>query len=94
MIEVTTTAYGSSTPFFVSKNEVAVSRDANECYHLYRAFDFRRQPKLFAKRGPLDSSFQLEPSQFVATVVVTTDTALQPTPAGAIMVPPRLKPRR
>jgi len=67
-IEVKTTAYGSLTPFFVSKNEVAVSREANDCYHLYRAFDFRRHPRLFTKRGALDQSFRLEPSQFVAII--------------------------
>jgi hypothetical protein len=67
-IEVKTTAYGSLTPFFVSKNEVAVSRESNDSYHLYRAFHFRRQPRLFMKRGPLDQSFRLEPSQFVAII--------------------------
>lgn len=67
-IEVKTTAYGSFTPFFVSRNEVAVSREASERYHLYRAFDFRSQPKLFTKPGPMDSSFQLEASQFLATI--------------------------
>jgi len=67
-IEVKTTAYGASTPFYVSRNELAVSRDANGLFHLYRAFNFRRQPRLFAKPGPLDQSFSLEPIQFVATV--------------------------
>jgi hypothetical protein len=67
-VEVKTTAYGSLTPFFVSKNEVAVSREANDSYHLYRAFDFRCQPRLFMKRGALDQSFRLEPSQFVAII--------------------------
>jgi integrase len=68
LIEVKTTAYGASTPFFVTRNEVAVSRDAREQFHLYRAFSFRRQPRLFSKHGPLEQSFKLEPSQFVATI--------------------------
>jgi len=68
-IEVKTTAYGASTPFFVSRKEVAVSRDARDQFHLYRAFNFRRQPRMFAKQGPLDQSFGLEPCQFVATVI-------------------------
>lgn len=67
-IEVKTTAYGASTPFFVSRNEVRVSRDASDHYHLYRAFNFRKKPRLFTKQGPLDRSFNLEPSEFVATV--------------------------
>ena len=67
-IEVKTTAYGASTPFFVTRNELAVSYDASEQFHLYRAFNFRKQPRLFLKQGRLDQSFSLEPSQFVASV--------------------------
>lgn len=68
LIEVKTTAYGPSTPFFVTRNEVAVSREASERYHLYRPFNFRREPRFFTKRGSLETSFHLEPSQFVASV--------------------------
>jgi len=67
-IEVKTTAYGASTPFFVSRNEVKVSRDASDRYHLYRVFNFRRLPRLFAKQGPLEEKFALDPTQYVATV--------------------------
>jgi hypothetical protein len=67
LIEVKTTAYGPLTPFFVTKNEVAVSH-RSEGYHLYRTFDFRRQPKLFTKQGPLAQSFLLDPVQFLARV--------------------------
>jgi hypothetical protein len=65
-IEVKTTAYGSLTPFFVTRNELDTSRKADAGYYLYRAFEFRRRPKLFAKQGPLDRSFSLDPSQYVA----------------------------
>lgn len=68
LIEVKTTAYGPSTPFFVTRNEVAVSRKVSERYHLYRPFNFRREPKFFAKRGGLETSFHLEPSQFIASL--------------------------
>ena len=67
-IEVKTTAYGASTPFFVSRNEVAVSREAAQRYHVYRAFNFRRDAKLFARRGPIPASFALEPSQYLARI--------------------------
>jgi hypothetical protein len=67
-IEVKTTAYGPLTPFFVTKNEVIVSRKANNGYYLYRAFDFRRQPKLFTKQGSLDNSFNLDPAQYIASL--------------------------
>ena len=68
LIEVKTTAYGSSTPFFVTRNEVDVSRDRGDLFHLYRAFNFRKQPRLFYKQGPIDQAFGLEPSQFLARV--------------------------
>jgi hypothetical protein len=68
LIEVKTTRYGASTPFFVTRREVATSREAAERFHLYRAFDFRRRPRLFFKAGAIEQSFELEPSQFVATI--------------------------
>jgi hypothetical protein len=68
-IEVKTTAYGPLTPFFVSRNEVDVSQRPTPGYYLYRTFDFRRQPKLFTKQGPLDQSFKLDPTQYMASLV-------------------------
>lgn len=68
LIEVKTTTYGAFTPFFVTKNEVDLSnRDASK-YYLYRAFNFRRDPKLFAKHGPIDQSFNLYPQQYIASL--------------------------
>lgn len=41
-IEVTTTAFGSMTPFFASAKEVEVS-EALPTFHLYRVFKFRKR---------------------------------------------------
>ena len=68
LIEVKTTSYGASTPFFVTRRELAVSRDASEQFRLYRAFNFRRKPRLFCKSGAIEQAFSLEPSQFMATI--------------------------
>jgi hypothetical protein len=68
-IEVKTTAYGPLTPFFVTKKEVDVSLLTSPRYYLYRAFDFRRQAKLFTKQGPLDRSFKLNPTQYLASLI-------------------------
>jgi hypothetical protein len=65
-IEVKTTAYGKQTPFFVSRNEVAVSQDHGSRFHLYRLFDFRNDPKLYMLNGSLDQVCRLEPIQFAA----------------------------
>lgn len=68
LIEVKTTQFGSETPFFVSRNEVTVSRDHVDQYHLYRLFDFKRDAKLFQLAGAIDQTCLLEPWQFSASV--------------------------
>lgn len=68
LIEVKTTSYGASTPFFVTRRELALSQEEAGRFHLYRPFDFRRRARLFCKPGPIERSFSLEPSQFVATI--------------------------
>jgi len=67
-VEVKTTAYGPLTPFFVTRNELGVSQRTAPGYYLYRTFNFRRQPKLFTKQGPLDRSFSLDPSAYIASI--------------------------
>lgn len=69
LIEVKTTGFGRYTPFFVTANELAVSRRKQGAYHLYRVFKFRKAPRLFMKKGSLNHEFDLEPSQFMARVV-------------------------
>ncbi len=68
LIEVKTTGYGWQTPFFVTRNELAVSHHRPNEYHLYRVFAFRKAPRLFQKRGKIDDEFSLEPQQFLAHV--------------------------
>jgi hypothetical protein len=68
LIEVKTTAYGKQTPFFVSKNELRISRDRAANYHLYRLFRFREDPRLYGLRGALDETCVLDPVQFSAQV--------------------------
>lgn len=67
-IEVKTTGYGIYTPFYLSRNEVAVSADLDEKYHLYRPFHFRKQPQLFTIAGSLGRTCKLEATQYVGRV--------------------------
>ena len=67
-IEVKTTAGPKEMPFFVSRNQVEVSRDRDRRYHLYRAFAFHRDARLFILRGRLDRSCVLDASEFRAHV--------------------------
>ena len=68
VIEVKTTRFGSMTPFFVSRNEVAVSVERDQDYFLYRVYDFRAQPKLFTLPGSIDATCDLDPIQYRASV--------------------------
>jgi hypothetical protein len=66
LIEVKTTAYGKETPFFVSRHEVAVSKLKAEDYHLFRLFEFRSKPRLYALHGSLLEACRLEAVQYSA----------------------------
>lgn len=68
LIEVKTTAYGKQTPFFLSRNELRVSQQRADTYHLYRLFRFREAPRLFGIRGSLEQVCRLEPVQYSARV--------------------------
>lgn len=65
LIEVKTTAHAAGTFFYVSRNELAVSRARRDLYHLYRVFRFRRDPRLFQLHGALDEVCRLEPAVYL-----------------------------
>ena len=67
-IEVKTTRFGKSTPFFISAGEVNFATKNAEQYRIYRLFSFANEPKLFTLAGSPESSCQLLPTQFRATV--------------------------
>lgn len=66
LIEVKTTRGGIEVPFFVTRNELRVSRLEGETYHLFRVFDFGRHAKCYTQQGPLDAKFVLEPTHYIA----------------------------
>ena len=55
-IEVKTTRGGSTTPFFMSRNERDRAEELADSYHLYRVHRFGPEPALFTLRPPLDRS--------------------------------------
>ncbi|APW44611.1 hypothetical protein RS694_00035 [Rhodoferax saidenbachensis] len=67
LIEVKTTTFGRDTPFFVSRGELALSKGAKEQFHLYRLFEFRKTPRLFALHGALDQFCNLDPVTYKAS---------------------------
>jgi len=66
LIEVKTTSFGKETPFFITRNEVALSKSEADLFHIYRLFDFRKEPRLFSFRGPVDRHCNLDPVTFQA----------------------------
>ena len=65
-IEVKTTTFGRETPFFLSDRELVRSRVSKDDFHLYRVFEFRKQPRLFDLPGPLDTKCHLDPITYRA----------------------------
>lgn len=65
LIEVKTTNHHKSTPFFISRHELEVSRANEDTYHLYRLFRFSKGPGLFVLKGAVDRTCTLDPVQFV-----------------------------
>jgi len=66
-LEVKTTSFGKDTPFFVSRGELRLSKEATEQFHLYRLFEFRKAPKLFSLKGALDQHCMLDPVTYRAS---------------------------
>ena len=68
-VEAKTTEYGMYTPFFVTPNELAFSRDNAANYHIYRLFHFGETPRFFTLSGYVADRCQLTPSEFVARAI-------------------------
>ena len=68
LIEVKTTAYGKETPFFISHNEVEVSKEKQDVYYLYRVFKFRSAPRLFMLEGAVNQKVHLKPTLYQAVL--------------------------
>ncbi|MEZ5945202.1 MAG: DUF3883 domain-containing protein [Planctomycetaceae bacterium] len=61
LLEVKATALGKFFPFYVTANELRCSEDVPEQFHLFRVFDFGRNPRLYILSGALSQRCQLDP---------------------------------
>jgi len=66
-IEVKTTSFPKETPFFVSRNEVEFSKAYAPQFQLYRLFEFRKNPRMFALSGAVSKNCNLDPVSYLAT---------------------------
>lgn len=67
LIEVKTTSFAKETPFFVTRNELQVSKQESSRFHLYRLYDFRKQLQLFDLPGAIDAHCQLDAQSYRAS---------------------------
>ena len=52
----------------ISRNELEFSERRAERFHLYRLFEFRDTPRMFALQGNMRSRLKLNPVNFLARV--------------------------
>ncbi|MDQ7988522.1 MAG: DUF3883 domain-containing protein [Candidatus Dactylopiibacterium sp.] len=64
-IEVKTTAFAKETPFYASRNELDFAGEHASQFHLYRLFEFRRAPRLFALQGDIARHCRLDPVSYL-----------------------------
>lgn len=67
LIEVKTTNGAAQTPFFMTRNELAVAQERSDHWHLYRVHLFAQTPKIFTVRPPLETALRLDPETWRAT---------------------------
>ena len=67
LIEVKTTNGWERAPFHISRNELAVADDRRADWHLFRLWNFSREPKGFELQPPLDAHVLLTPTSFHAS---------------------------
>lgn len=69
-IEVKTTRSSKSTAFYISRNEVEISRDLDTQYWIYRVYDLNEksgQASFYEINGPVENHFNLEAETFKAS---------------------------
>jgi len=67
LIEVKTTNGWERTPFYISRNELAVAEERGSEWCLFRLWNFSREPKAFELRPPLDAHVSLTATAFQAS---------------------------
>jgi len=68
LIEVKTTQGMERTPFYLTRNERALSDERPDAFRLYRLYQFSKRPRLFELAPPLDAVLTMEPLVFKASL--------------------------
>jgi hypothetical protein len=67
LLEVKTTNGSARTPFFLSRNELQVSKERPEDWRIYRVHLFATSPKIFTLAPPFDGVLHLRPELWRAS---------------------------
>jgi Domain of unknown function (DUF3883) len=65
-IEVKTTNFDRETPFLITDNELAFSKENAPQYKLYRLFDFGKKPRMFTLAGSMEEACVIAPTRYRA----------------------------
>ena len=68
LIEVKTTRGWERTPFYITRNELAVAEARRASWVLLRLWNFPREPRAFELRPPLEAHVELTPMSFQAAL--------------------------
>lgn len=67
-LEIKTTNGPRTTPFFITKNELCVSKERPDVFRLVRLYDFQRQVRAYCLKPPLDEQIWLSPTIYRASL--------------------------
>lgn len=68
-LEIKTTAFGELTPFFVTATEARFARQEGGRFYLCRLYDFRKTPRFFELKGPIEQHCHLDPTTYRASLM-------------------------
>ena len=67
LLEVKTTNGSATTPFYITRNELQVSKQRPDVFRIFRLYDFRKQVRAFCLAPPLEKHVSLTPTIFRAS---------------------------
>ena len=67
-LEIKTTNGPKATPFFITSNELRVSKECPHVFRIVRLYDFRRQGRAYRLEPPLEKKVRLSPTIYRASL--------------------------
>lgn len=67
LIEVKTTRGARTTPFYLTRNELAVAGERPDAWRIYRIFEFGAASRIFTLKPPLEEIVSLSPATWSAS---------------------------